>query len=598
MQGKEKLLLLYQNCLINIRRPIFSQRTFFLVKTMAKIKAIIFDLDDTLFDCTGQLVEAARQRAALAMANFIGKPKDEIYRKIIETENEFGPKSHIFDNVCQAFSLQNPQDCVNAALQAYNSDEVEQISLFKEAEPLFKRLEEKKIRLVIVSSGLYSRQMKKIRMLSLEKHMNLILIHDIEKEVSKEMFFEQVLMQFSLKAEEVVSIGDRVHSEIRIGNKLGMTTIQMLHGRYQKILPKNLMEEPDFKIKKLSEIPALIKKIEDGKNHKPKIVAIGGGTGLPMVLTTVKEFTPHVTAIVTVTDCGRSSGILRKELNILPPGDIRNCLIALSKSGQLLKGLFNYRFRKGVLADQSFGNLFIAALAKTTGSFEQAIKQASQILAIRGKVLPSTLQDVHVHAELANGTVLCGEDNIIQRNSKPEQLAKRPSIKKVFLKPNNAKILPEAKKEILEADLIVIGPGSLFTSIITNLLVKGMVSAIRKSKAKKVFIANVMTQVNQTHGYSLSRQVREIEKYLGKDSLDFVVYNTKKPNKGTLLKYAREQSFFMENDLQNLQGIKAKLVGTNLIASLPKKTKKETKQSLLRHDSKKLGKVLMKTVQS
>ncbi|MDD5162607.1 MAG: uridine diphosphate-N-acetylglucosamine-binding protein YvcK [Candidatus ainarchaeum sp.] len=558
---------------------------------MAKIKAIIFDLDDTLFDCTGQLVEAARQRAAAAMAKFIEKPKEEIYGQIVETEGRLGPKADVFGNVCNAFSLQSQQDCVNSALHAYNSDEVEQISLFREAVPLFEKLKAQKIRLVIVSSGLYSRQMKKIQLLGLEKYMDLILIHDIEKEGSKDALFEQVLKQFSLKPEEAISIGDRIHSEIRVGNKLGMTTIQFLHGRYQKILPKNLMEEPDFKIKKLSEIPAIIKKVEEGKNHKPKIVAIGGGTGLPMVLTAVKEFTPHVTAIVTVTDCGRSSGVLRKDLNILPPGDIRNCLVALSSSEKLLKDLFRYRFEKGVLADHSFGNLFIAALAKTTGSFEQAIKQASQILAIRGKVLPSTLQDVHVHALLANGTVLCGEDSIIQRNLKPEQVAKRAPIKKVFLKPNKATILPEAKKEILDADLIIIGPGSLFTSVITNLLVKGMASAIKKSKAKKVFIANVMTQVNQTHGYCLSRQVREIEKYLGKNCLDFIVYNTKKPNKETLRRYALEQSFFMENDLPCLQGIKAKLIGTDLIASAQKKTK-SSKQELLRHDPKKIEKVL------
>ncbi|MDD5148046.1 MAG: uridine diphosphate-N-acetylglucosamine-binding protein YvcK [Candidatus ainarchaeum sp.] len=560
---------------------------------MAKIKAIIFDLDDTLFDCTGQLVEAARQRAAEAMAKLIQKPKEEIYLKIIETEGRLGPKADIFGNVCDALSLKNPQECINAALHAYNSDEVEKISLFKDAEPLFRRLKKQEIKMVIVSSGLYSRQMRKIQMLGLEKWMDLILIHDIEKEGSKDALFEQVMKQFLLKAEEVVSIGDRIHSEIRVGNKLGMTTIQFLHGRYQKTAPKNIMEEPDFKIKKLSEIPAIIKKIEEGKNHKPKIVAIGGGTGLPMVLTALKEFTPHITAIVTVTDCGRSSGVLRKDLNILPPGDIRNCLIALSESEQLLKDLFNYRFSNGVLTDHSFGNLFIAALTKTTGSFEQALKQASQILAIRGKVLPSTLQDVHIHAQLADGTVVCGEDSIIQRTTKPGQLAKRPAIKKVFLRPANAKILPEAKKAIEEAGLIIIGPGSLYTSVIANLLAKGMASSIRKSRAKKVFIANVMTQVCQTHGFSLSMQAREIEKYLGKGSLDFVVYNTKKPDKKTLKRYEKEQSFFMENDLENLKGMKIRAIGADLIANSNEKTK-ATKQLLLRHDPKKIEKVLKK----
>jgi len=564
---------------------------------LAKIKAVIFDLDDTLFDCTGQLVEAARRRAADAMHEFIPADSQEIYNKIVEVETEFGPKAHIFDKVCDALKPEKSQDCINAALRAYNSDEVEQINLFAEAVPLFKKLKKQKIRLAIVSSGTYSRQMKKIQLLGLEQWMDLILIHDIEKSTPKETFFEQVLKQFSIKPEEAIAVGDRVHSEIRIGNSLGIPTIQMLHGRYSKILPKTTLEDPDFKIKHLSEIPRLIKLIETGKNHKPKIVAIGGGTGLPVVLTSLKEFTPHLTAIVTVTDTGRSSGVLRKDLNILPPGDIRNCLIALSNSEALLKNLFSYRFENGCLADHSFGNLFIAALAKTTGSFEQAIKHASQILAIRGKVLPSTLQDIHINAELEDGTVLKGEDNIIQRNVSPEKLAKRSPIKKVFLSPKNASILLEAKKAILEADLIIIGPGSLFTSVITNLLVKGMASAIRKSRAKKVFIANVTTQVNQTNGFSLSKQVFEIENYLGKNTLDFVLYNTKKPNKKLLQKYAKEQSFFMPNDLQNLRGIKAKLVGTALIETPAKTAKKESKQNLLRHDSKKLGKALMKIAQ-
>ena len=565
---------------------------------LTKIKAIVFDLDDTLFDCTGQLVESARNRAAEAMSKYMNATASDIYKKIVAVEKEHGPKSHIFDKVCETFKPDKSKECIHSALHAYNADSVEEIKLFQDTLPLFKKLKKQKIKLIIVSSGIYSRQMKKIEMLGLEKWMDLILIHDIEKAVSKEMLFEQALKQFNFKPGDAVAVGDRVHSEIKFGNKVGMTTIQILHGRYKNVSPKHSFEEPDFKIKRLKEIPRLIRLIEQGKNHKPKVVAIGGGTGLPVVLNSLKEHTPNLTAIVTVTDSGRSSGSLRKDLSILPPGDIRNCLIALSASEKLLQNLFMYRFKKGALADQSFGNLFIAALTKTTGSFEKALKHVSQILRIRGKVLPSTLQDTHICTELKDGTIFDGENELIQRDVAPEELAKRSPIKKVFLKPANVRILPEARKAILEADLIVLGPGSLYTSVITNLLVKGMASAIKKSKAKKVFIANVMTQVNQTHGYSLSMQVRAVEKYLGKNILDFVVYNTKNPGKAFLKRYAQEQSFPIKNDLQNLKNIRARLVVADLIETPKKKAKKISKQQLLRHDSKKIGKILLRLLQS
>lgn len=561
---------------------------------MTKIKAVIFDLDDTLFDCTGQLVEAARKRSAEAMAKYMNATADEIYKKIVELETQLGPKSQAFDKVCEIFKPEKEKDCVTAALQAYNADTVEEISLFPDAIPLFRKLKKNRVKLILVTSGVYSRQIKKIELLGLEKWMDLILVHDIEKGVSKEVLFEQALKQFSLKPEEAVAIGDRVHSEIKFGNKMGMATVQMLHGRYKKVLPKHSFEEPDFKISKLKELPGIIRLIERGRNHKPKIVAIGGGTGLPVVLNALKDFTPNLTAIVTVTDSGRSSGSLRKDLAILPPGDIRNCLIALSDSEELMKKLFMYRFKKGKLADQSFGNLFIAALAKTTGSFEKALKQVSQILRIRGRVLPSTLEDTHLYTELEDGTFFESEDELIQRHVSPKEISKRAPIKQVYLKPKSAKIIPEAKKAIAEADMIVLGPGSLYTSVITNLLVKGMCTAIKKSRAKKVFIVNVMTQVNQTHNYSLSMQVKAIEKYLGKNILDFVVYNTKKPNKTLLKRYEKEQSFPIKNDLQNLKGIKARLLGTDLIEMPKLKTQKITKQQLLRHDSKKIGKILVR----
>jgi uncharacterized cofD-like protein len=358
--------------------------------------------------------------------------------------------------------------------------------------------------------------------------------------------------------------------------------------------PRNDLEEPDYSIRNVSEVIKLLKKISNGKIKETslKVVAIGGGTGLPGVLEGLKDYTKNLTAIVTVTDSGRSTGKLRKEFGIPAVGDLRNCLIALSESEKLMLDLFNHRFKGKMLEDMSFGNLLIVALTRTTGSFKKAVTEASKILAIKGRVLPSTLENVHVCAELSDGTLFTNEDAIIQRNLEPEKLAERAPIKKVFLKPGDAKILPEAKKAILEADLIVLGPGSLFTSVITNLLVKGMPQALKKTRAKKVYVANVMTQVNQTHKFKLSDHIKAIEKYLGKGVLDYVVFNKKRPSKKILKQYKSEQSFFVENDLKETKK-KPKLVGADIVEKVPKPKKKATKQHLLRHDSKKLAKILV-----
>jgi len=422
-----------------------------------------------------------------------------------------------------------------------------------------------------------------------------VIIHDIEKGEGKEKAFRKALAELKIEPKETVCAGDRIQSEIKIGNSFGMTTVRLLHGRYSRLQPKNDLEQADFEIRKITELEKTISDIEKNgfgkKSNGLKVVAIGGGTGLPTVLCGLKKYTKNITAIVTVTDSGRSSGTLRKEFSIPAPGDLRNCLVALSGSEKLMLDMFNYRFSGSMLKDMSFGNLLIVALAKATGSFENAIKAASKILAIKGQVLPSTLRDVHLCAELEDGTVFCNEDALVQRDVSPAKLAKRARIRKVFLKPANAKILPEAKKAILEADLIVIGPGSLYSSVITNLLVKGMKEAIKNSRARKVYIANVMTQVNQTNGFALSDHVNAIEKYLGKGILDFVIFNNKKPYGKILGKYLAEQSFFVENNVG--QRAKPKMVGADLVEKPVFSAEKSTKQCLLRHDSEKIAKALM-----
>jgi len=253
----------------------------------------------------------------------------------------------------------------------------------------------------------------------------------------------------------------------------------------------------------------------------PKIVAIGGGTGLSTMLRGLKAYSSNITAIVTVADDGGGSGILRNDLGMLPPGDIRNCILALADTEPIMEQLLQYRFRDGMLKGQNFGNLFLAAMDGISSSFEEAVHRMSDVLAVTGKVLPVTLDDIKLCAELEDGFVICGESNIGKHNT-----FHKGRIKRVFLEPQNVKPLQEAIDAILEADVILFGPGSLYTSIIPNLLVEGICDSIRKSNAIKMYICNVMTQPGETDGYSAYDHIEAIEKHSYKGVLDCCVVNT------------------------------------------------------------------------
>lgn len=253
----------------------------------------------------------------------------------------------------------------------------------------------------------------------------------------------------------------------------------------------------------------------------PKIVAIGGGTGLPTLLRGLKQITPNLTAIVTVADDGGSSGKLRRELGVLPPGDFRNNLAALARDEGLMAQLFQYRFGEGGLEGHSFGNLFITALSSITGSFEQALIESSRVLAIRGQVLPSTLSDVTLMADLreehTSGTRRVAGESVIPKTT--------GTIEHVFLQPENPPAYPEAVRAILSADLVVLGPGSLYTSLLPNLLVQGIVNALRATKALKVYVCNVATQRGETDRYTVGDHVRAIERHIGARVFDSVLVN-------------------------------------------------------------------------
>jgi uncharacterized cofD-like protein len=249
----------------------------------------------------------------------------------------------------------------------------------------------------------------------------------------------------------------------------------------------------------------------------PRIVAIGGGTGLSTLLRGLKKYSDHITAVVTVADDGGSSGRLRRELGVLPPGDFRQCIAALAEAEPLMTELFQYRFDQGTGLDgHSFGNLFIAAMSGITGNFERALRESSRVLAVRGQILPSTVENVTLCAELDDASFVEGESKL------PHGTA---PIKRAYLRPSDAAAFPEALKAIAEADLIILGPGSLYTSIMPNLLVEGIASAIRRAKGAKLYVCNVATQPGETDGYNLSKHVESLESHVGKGLFSYVLAN-------------------------------------------------------------------------
>jgi len=261
------------------------------------------------------------------------------------------------------------------------------------------------------------------------------------------------------------------------------------------------------------------------RDRGPRVFAIGGGTGLSSLLRGLKVHTANITAIVTVADDGGSSGKLRQELGVLPPGDFRNCLAALADDEGLLTQLFQYRFGQNAVGGHSFGNLFITAMSGITGDFERALEESSRVLAVRGRIVPSTLENVTLCADLWGEEEALGGGRVVEGES---QIPKAGlPIERVFLQPNRVRAYPGAVQAILAADLIVIGPGSLYTSVLPNLLVEDIVRAIRASGATKVYVCNVAIQPGETDGYDVAAHVAALERHVGPGLFDFVLANNR-----------------------------------------------------------------------
>ncbi len=316
-------------------------------------------------------------------------------------------------------------------------------------------------------------------------------------------------------------------------------------------------------------------------NRGPKIVAIGGGTGLSTMLKGIKKITNNITAVVTVGDDGGSSGKLREELGVLPPGDIRSCIAALADDEDLVAKLFQYRFKDCAgLSGHSFGNLFLTAMCSITGDMVRAVKESSKVLSIRGRVLPSTLDDMRLVAEMDDGSIIKGESNIPESGKK---------IKRLFSEPSNCKALEDVIWAIHDADLIILGPGSLYTSVIPNLLIKDIAKAVNNSKAKKIYVCNIMTQPGETNGFTVSDHIKTLIQHAKYNKImDAVLVNNDLPTE-LLAPYkdAGSEPVVVDKDEINRMGIE--IVQKNLIED---RRYEDGHSSFVRHSPSRLARII------
>lgn len=310
-----------------------------------------------------------------------------------------------------------------------------------------------------------------------------------------------------------------------------------------------------------------------------RVVIIGGGTGLPVLLRGLKQYPLDITAIVTVADDGGSSGRIREDLDIPPPGDIRNVLAALSDVEPLVEEMFQHRFRtSNELSGHSLGNLILAAMTSITGNFVHAIQEMSKVLNVRGKVLPAANQNVVLHAEMEDGTVVSGESKIPFSGKR---------IHRVFLSPDDIKPLPETILAIRQADLIVIGPGSLYTSILPNLLVPKIGQEVCKAKGKKVYICNLMTQAGETHDFSASDHVQAIYDHMDDCAIDTILVNKENIPEDVQLRYHEELAKPVIYDIERLEELGLEVIQEEIVCD---------DDDVIRHDAKKVAEILFKII--
>jgi uncharacterized cofD-like protein len=316
-----------------------------------------------------------------------------------------------------------------------------------------------------------------------------------------------------------------------------------------------------------------------GSSNGIKIVVVGGGTGLSVLLKGLKQYTDQLTAIVTVSDDGGSSGRLRTELGILPPGDIRNCLVALAETETLMDKVFQHRFKQGVgISGHNLGNLLMAAMTEITGDFVSAIKEVSKVLAVRGQVIPATLELVNLGAKMSDGAVIIGETAIRQYQNK---------ISRLFLVPEKCLPIQAGIDAIMEADAIIIGPGSLYTSILPNLLVDGVCDAMMQSQAVKIYVSNIMTEQGETDNFTALDHIKTILQYARQPVIDYAILNTGRIDELRLDRYRQEQAIPVDASCREILDLGIKVVAEDLVAA----------DDLAWHDTHKLAQTIIKIIQ-
>ena len=327
---------------------------------------------------------------------------------------------------------------------------------------------------------------------------------------------------------------------------------------------------------------------------RPHVITIGGGTGTFVVLSGLKDYPVELSAIVTMTDSGGSTGKLRDQLGVLPPGDLRQALVALSESEEIWRKLFTYRFDSGDFDGHSFGNLLISALEKITGSNQEAVNYAMRILQTKGQVIPVTFSNCSLCAKYQDGAVVKGESNI------EEYKFPKSPISHVYLSPKALMNL-EAKHTLERADYIIFGPGDLYTSILPNILVEGMSTVLANTTAKKIFVVNLMTRTGQTDNFKVSDFVNELSKYMGEEYLDYILINNAKHNPKLLKIYKEvDNAIPVEDDILGNSYKKAKVIRTDLLSSerYAQSSSDQVKRSLIRHDPVKLANAILDIIDS
>lgn len=381
--------------------------------------------------------------------------------------------------------------------------------------------------------------------------------------------------------------GEEVQGQERILAYIALMTISLFLTVYSfmlaqrnilKVTLKNMAyKDKNIDIRRLLYTESMLKK-------GPKVVIIGGGKGLSNILSGLKEYTSNITSIVSTFDDGGSTGRIMEQIDTLPPGDIRRSIIALSSVEPSMEKILSYRFQDGVMDNHSLGNLIIVAMSEVMGGFAPAVQKISEIFKVKGKILPISLDKAKLCASLENGELVVGEDNI-----RPRVLEAKSRIKQIFLKDVEAEPAPGVLEAIKDADIIVIGPGSLYTSVICNLLVNDVSKAIVQSKAKKVMISNIMNEPGETLGYTLAKHVNEVERYLGKHVLDYVISNSGEITEDMILDFNQGSSTPVKIDLENIQNRTISVIQEDLVITAP--------NSIL-HDNLRVAEIIIELAKS